>query len=85
MRLQPGSIHGLVCSPRHIDISRNCLVWPQWEKMCLILEKLEAPGKEDTTGVGAGGGGEEEHPLRGKGKGKLDEELWGLGRRLECK
>jgi hypothetical protein len=53
--------------------------------MCLILEKLEAPGKEDTTGVGAGGGGEEEHPLRGKGKGKLDEELWGLGRRLECK
>ena len=23
-------------------------VWSQWEKMCLILERLEAPGKGNT-------------------------------------
>jgi hypothetical protein len=28
-------------------IAEGCLVWPQWEKMHLVLEKLEAPGKGD--------------------------------------
>ena len=27
-------------------IAEVCLVWPQWVKMHLILERLEAPGKE---------------------------------------
>jgi hypothetical protein len=38
--------------------------------MCLILERLEAPGKVE---VWCGGG---EHPLRGKGEEEWDEELW---------
>jgi hypothetical protein len=25
----------------------DCLVWPQWEKILLILQSLEAPGKEE--------------------------------------
>ena len=25
--------------------AEDCLVWPQWEKMHLILERLEASGK----------------------------------------
>ena len=28
-------------------IAEDCLVYPQWERTCLILEKLEAPGKID--------------------------------------
>jgi hypothetical protein len=35
--------------------------------MCLILERLEAPGKVEFL---------EEHPLRGKGEEEWDEELW---------
>lgn len=26
-------------------INQMTLVWPHWEKMCLVLEKLEDPGK----------------------------------------
>jgi hypothetical protein len=26
-------------------IAEICLVWPQWEKLLLILERLEFPGK----------------------------------------
>ena len=26
-------------------VAEDCLVWPQWERMCLILERLDAPGK----------------------------------------
>jgi hypothetical protein len=29
-------------------IAEDCLVWLQWEKMCLILKKLEAPRKGGT-------------------------------------
>jgi hypothetical protein len=29
-------------------IAEVCLVWPQWEKMCLTLERVEAPGKEES-------------------------------------
>jgi hypothetical protein len=28
-------------------ITEDCLVLSQWEKICLILEKLEVPGKGD--------------------------------------
>jgi hypothetical protein len=54
--------------------AEDCLVWPQWEKMCLILERLEAPRKG---GDWEGG----EHPPGGKGKKEQEEELWkwGLG------
>ena len=43
------------------------------ESICLILERLEAPGKREAW---------EEHPLRGKGEEEWDEELWegGLSR-----
>ena len=29
------------------NIAEDSLVWPQWKKMCLIFDKLEAPGKEE--------------------------------------
>jgi hypothetical protein len=41
-------------------IAEVCLIWPQWEKMC--LERFEAPGKEDASGG--------EHHLGCKEKGK---------------
>ena len=50
-------------------------MWPQWERICLILSRLEDPGKEN---VGRGGGGWVvrgegrwlgEHPFRDKGEG----------------
>ena len=28
-------------------VAENCFVWPQWERMCLILWRLDTPGKED--------------------------------------
>jgi hypothetical protein len=45
----------------------DCLVWPQWKKMFLTLERLEAPGSGD-----GWQGREEEYPLvyRGVGGGK---------------
>jgi hypothetical protein len=48
------------------------LVQPQWEKMLLIPERLEAPGKGEVWW---------RHPPRGKGEEEWDEELsrgeWG--------
>jgi hypothetical protein len=44
------------------------LIWPQWERMCLILWKLDALGKRDAGGGEMGFGGRVgEHPLRGRG------------------
>jgi hypothetical protein len=34
-------------------VKQNKKVWPQWEKLLLILEQLEAPGKGDTWGEGS--------------------------------
>ena len=31
-------------------VAEDCLVWPQWERMGLILWKLDAPGKGDAGG-----------------------------------
>lgn len=41
---------------------------PQWEKMCLIFERLEAPGKGEIWW--------EEAPSWRQGEEELDEELW---------
>ena len=38
-----------VQGPWHI-CSRGCLIWPQWEKMCLILLRPAAPEKGDVWG-----------------------------------
>jgi hypothetical protein len=60
----------------------DSLIWSQWEKMSLILEKLEASPRKKNSQFG-----EREFPL--KGKGEWDEELWKggprEGQRLECK
>jgi hypothetical protein len=42
--------------------AEDCLVWPQWERMCLILWRFDTPGKRDAWEVG-------EHPLKGKREG----------------
>jgi hypothetical protein len=34
---QPGSTHELVWGPGY-NIAEDCLIWPQWEKIYLILE-----------------------------------------------
>jgi hypothetical protein len=61
------------------NTAEGCLVWPQWEKMRLVLKRLEAQGRS----------GGLEHPLAGKGKEEWDEELWkerqGGEQRWECK
>jgi hypothetical protein len=31
-------------------VAENCFVWPQWDRMHLILWKLDAPGKKDASG-----------------------------------
>jgi hypothetical protein len=49
-------------------IAKVCLVWPQWEKMRLILKRLEDPGKGGRSGRG--------YPFRVKGEEEWDEELW---------
>ena len=41
---QPDSIHKLVWGPV-TQITEDFLVCPQWEKMYLILERFEAPGR----------------------------------------
>jgi hypothetical protein len=42
----------------------NCLIWPHWERMQLIIEKLDAPGKTDAEGCEELVGGQEvEHSL----------------------
>jgi hypothetical protein len=28
-------------------IAEDCLVWPQWERICFILWKLDGPEKRD--------------------------------------
>ena len=56
------SIHGLVHGPGTY-LAENCLIWLQWEKMRLILKRLEALGK-GRPGVGGG-----EHPRRQGGGG----------------
>ena len=47
-------------------VAEVCLVWHRWEKICLLLERREAPGKG-------------EHPLEDNGEEELDEEPWGGG------
>jgi len=44
------------------------LSYHQWEKICLILESLEAPGKGGAWCVYVLGWGVGEHPLGGKGE-----------------
>lgn len=48
--------------------AEDCPVWSQWEEMCLILQRLDAPGKGIFPGEG--------YPLRGKEEGAWGEELW---------
>ena len=31
-------------------VTEDCLVWPQWKRLCLILWKLDAPQKRDADG-----------------------------------
>jgi hypothetical protein len=31
-------------------VVEDCLVWPQWERISLILWKFDAPGKSDGGG-----------------------------------
>ena len=38
--------------------SRGQLVWPQWERMNLILWKLDALGKREAGGIELGVGGQ---------------------------
>jgi hypothetical protein len=46
-------------------IAEDCLVWPQWEKTCLTLER----------GVLGHGG----HPLRDRKEEEWDEGMWESG------
>jgi len=32
-------------------VAEDGLLWPQWEGMCLVLWRLDAPEKGDATGV----------------------------------
>jgi hypothetical protein len=69
-----------------VHIAEDCLVWPQWEKMCLILERLEGPGKEDKRWEGWGGS----TLLEARGRmNACDEGLWEEGpegeKWLKCK
>jgi hypothetical protein len=60
----------MVHGPQGTCEEKDCLVWPQWERMCFILWKLDAPGKRDAgRGEDRVGGWVGEHPLRGRGKG----------------
>lgn len=53
-----------------IYVAEDCLLWPQWGSICLILKSVDAPGKEAEGGelrvggwvMGDGWGGE--HPRR---------------------
>ena len=44
----PGSIHWYETPDTYK--AEDCLVWPQWEKMCLTLERLQAPGSGEVWG-----------------------------------
>lgn len=49
-------------------VAKDCLVWPQWERVCLVLWKLDAPGKQDADGSEVRvRGWVGEHPFRGRG------------------
>jgi hypothetical protein len=72
----------------HTYTGENCLVWPQWEKIHLTLEKLEAPG----CGQVWWGGGEGRGILleTEMGRGLMGWKMVGEGRpggewRLDCK
>jgi hypothetical protein len=32
-------------------VAEDCLIWPQWEGMCLVLWRLDAPEKGDARGM----------------------------------
>jgi hypothetical protein len=48
-------------------VAEDFLVWPQWERMCLIQWKLEIPRKRDGDGGVSVSG---KHPLKGGGRGE---------------
>jgi hypothetical protein len=52
---------------------RAALIQPQWERVSLTLQRLDAPGWRETLG-GA-------HPLRGEGEGEWEKGLWDGGTR----
>ena len=54
-------------------IAEDCLVWPQWEKMHLTLERLEVPGTEEAWWWWWG------HNLGDRGEEEWGEELLGCG------
>jgi len=35
-------------------VAEDSFVWPQWERMCIILWKPDGPGKRDVSGVEVG-------------------------------
>ena len=49
----------------------DCLFWPQWEKMCLILKRLENPGNREVWRW--------ETVLLGSGEEEWDQELGEVG------
>jgi hypothetical protein len=55
-------------------VAEDCLVWPPWERICLILWELDAPGKTDAGGGELGvcvwtGGGAPSQRRGGRGMG----------------
>lgn len=44
---QPKCIHELVTVPRTYDEANDCLLFSQWERVLLILERIDAPHKGD--------------------------------------
>ena len=57
-------MHGLDHALPFTYVAEDCLVWPQLERMCLILQGLEVLGKGD-----AHGGGVTLSEAKGKGNG----------------
>jgi hypothetical protein len=71
-------------------ITEDCRVWPQWEKMYLMLWKLGAPGKRDAGGGEVGVDGQVERILSeaegmGCGLKNLRRGDWEDRQLLECK
>ena len=50
----------------------DCFFWLQWERLCLLLQRLNVPGLGDTTGVF--------HPLTGEGDGGREDGEGTVGR-----
>jgi|AATB01.1.fsa_nt_gi hypothetical protein len=47
-------------------VAEDCLVWPLWKRIHLILWKLHSPGTEDAEGDEVGVGRlVEKHPFKG--------------------